>query len=90
MKSVNVCFVAQKCVLVDLPRAKTIKCVLLDHVGSVWMFALRVLALHWIEYQYHMTLVLRLNVNISVWMFSYSEHKLDIEIEYQMLFGWSK
>jgi hypothetical protein len=32
----------------------------------------------------------RLNANISVWLFSYLEPKLDIVIEYQILFGTSK
>jgi hypothetical protein len=54
------------------------------------MFALGGLALYWVECPIPKILILRFNVNISVWMFRYSEQRLDIEVEYQILFGWSK
>jgi hypothetical protein len=53
------------------------------------MFALGSLALHWVECQYLKILILKLNASVFVWMFRYSEHELDIEVECQMLFGWS-
>jgi hypothetical protein len=52
-----------------------------------WMFALRGLALHWIECPIPRTLILRSNANIFVWMFRYSKTRLDIVVECQMLFG---
>jgi hypothetical protein len=54
------------------------------------MFAFTGLALYWLECQYLSVLILRLNANISVWMFGYFKPRLDIEVECQMLFGWSK
>lgn len=45
---------------------------------------------YWFECQNSRILILRLNANISVWMFRNSEPKLDIELECQILFGWSK
>jgi hypothetical protein len=57
---------------------------------SLWMFALRGLALYCHECQYPKISILRLNANISIWMFSYLEPKLHIEVECQILFGWLK
>jgi hypothetical protein len=54
------------------------------------MFALRGLALYWVECPIPRILILMSNANISVWMLRYSEPKLVIEVEYQMVFGWSK
>jgi hypothetical protein len=46
--------------------------------------------LHWDECPIPMILILRSNSNIFVWMFRYLKPRLDIEVECQMLFGWSK
>jgi hypothetical protein len=52
------------------------------------MFALGVFAFYLDECPIPFILILRLNTNILVWMFRYSERRIDIEVEYQMLFGW--
>jgi hypothetical protein len=54
------------------------------------MFAFGGLVLYWVEYPIPMILILRPNVNIFGWMYGYWEFRHDIEVEYQMLFGWSK
>jgi hypothetical protein len=58
--------------------------------SSVWMFALRGLALYWVECPIPRILILMSNANIFVWMFRYSKPKLVIEVECQIMFGWSK
>jgi hypothetical protein len=54
------------------------------------MFALEGLALYWVEYPIPMILILRPNANTFVWMCRQWKSRHDIEVEYQMLFGWSR
>jgi hypothetical protein len=68
----------------ELDEAKT------SEYCFVWMFALGGLALHLVDCQYSRILILRYNANVFVWMSRYSDHGLNIEVECQMLFGWSK
>jgi hypothetical protein len=55
---------------------------------SIWMFVLGGLALYWVECLIPMILILRFNAKNFVCVFKYLELRFDIEIEYQMLFGW--